>query len=74
MASDGDEDEDQDGLQIGDEVEKFWAAVASDESEGVEGEMEEVEVDVKATNKAVSKWLRKRCALPEECEDIFEEV
>ncbi|KAH7074116.1 hypothetical protein FB567DRAFT_453591, partial [Paraphoma chrysanthemicola] len=67
------EDGSEDDLQIGDEVEKFWFKVASDESEGVEGEVEEVEIDVEATKKAVWKWLRKRCAWPEECEDIFEE-
>ncbi|EAT80303.2 hypothetical protein HBI56_054950 [Parastagonospora nodorum] len=58
---------DEDGLEMGDEVELFWDACEEDEDEGGD-EMKEEGIDVHASDEMVEGWLEE-CEWPEECED-----
>jgi len=56
-----------DGLEMGDEVELFWDVCEGDEEEVEEAVVEEV-IDVEASDEMVEGWLEE-CGWPEECAD-----
>lgn len=57
-----------DGLEMGGEVELSWDVCEDGEEEGEEAVVEEV-IDVEASDEMVEGWLEE-CGWPEECEDV----
>jgi hypothetical protein len=63
------EEDDDDGLDMGDDVEMFWLEDSGASEDGEEEvEEEEERVDVRESNALVKDWLE-RCAWPDECYD-----